>query len=607
MKHHQFLLCLALLGVILLWSGCDDEDDPVDPDCLIDVPVISTNSPCSTDITYLEDLDQPQTGVRPTLPYVCTTSGLERIVRIDEPTDGDFYLHLYVGVAATVHYQVFGANCDSNAVPITDCLESDAVAVSERIVSANDWDDVYVVIDYTLFTSANHLTDYVLGPDEFIGVAAIDELPITSGIGYRSDDSNFEGPARLMFSCDGGSFQRVIIGSCSNKGDVGAWAQEMGLSGNEEYNGDAGTIIGLNIPVGMSPNAIGGAGDKPVTKPRRPKADSSDFFIDEDYIIEVPSFGNGLISITENEIPLPEDAIACLVYSPGNGSQAGDDKNVIVNMIDSGVETGGAFSGDFERFNYQGSRTTNFVQPGELGYDYIRGDFSPDDETGHGTATSGTVIGGYQGNAPLAVFHSKIFGEENLASYFGALIAINEAIDMNSTIINMSWGIPLAEAPGGLTCAIQRAASQGIIVVTTAGNDDDNIDSNPQWPGSFGLQPGFDNVITVASMEYPGNNINEDPIKADFSNFSNQRVNVAAYLTSQSPAYQAVGLDDFRYIGGTSISAPLITRSLAGYLGPNGGTRAQWEAEKLQQSSNLDGEGQVQGGFFLPVCADLNQ
>lgn len=603
MKHHQFLLCLALLGVILLWSGCDD-DDPVDPLCEVMVPVITPGSTCSTDILYLENLDLPQLGVFPTLPYTCTASGTERIVSIVEPEDGDFYLQLYVGVAATVHYQVFGANCNSDAVAITGCLSSDNVAVSERIVSGNDWENVYVVIDYTLFTSANHLTDYVLGPGEFIGVAAIDELPPTQAITYRSQDSNFEGPDRLAFSCDGGSFQRVVIGSCSNKSDVRAWAQEMGLVVSEDYTGEDSSILALTVPVGMSPNAIGGMGDKPVTKPRRPKADSSDYFIEEDYIIEVSSFGNGLINITENEIPLPEDAIPCLVYNPGNGSQQGDN-NVLINMIDSGIDISSPFSSDFERFVYRGSRSTEFVQPDTYGYDYIRGFFSPNDETGHGTATSGTVMGGYQGSASLAVFHSKIFGEENLASYFGALIAINEAVDMNSDIINMSWGIPLAEAPRGLACAIQRAAARGIIVVTTAGNADDDINNNPQWPGSFGLQPGFDNVITVASMEYPNNNIGEDPIKAGFSNFSNLRVNVAAYLTSQSPAFQATGSDDFRYIGGTSISAPIITRSLAAYLGPNGSNRAQWEAEKLQQSSSLDGEGQVLSGFFLPVCADL--
>jgi len=128
MKHHQFLLCLALLGIILLWSGCDDEDVPTDPVCEVTVPSITPGNPCSTDITRLENLDQPQAGIQPDLPYTCTSSGLERVVRIIEPADGDFYLQLYVAVAATVHFQVFGADCDGNGFPLTDCLESDAVA-----------------------------------------------------------------------------------------------------------------------------------------------------------------------------------------------------------------------------------------------------------------------------------------------------------------------------------------------------------------------------------------------------------------------------------------------------------------------------------------------
>ncbi|TXF89520.1 S8 family serine peptidase [Neolewinella aurantiaca] len=599
MKHHQFLLCLALLGVILLWSGCDDED-LTDPDCTVDIPVISTNVLCGNEPYYFENLDEPQAGNLPSLPFNCTTSGMERIVRIDEPADGDFYLQLYVGVAATVHFQVFGANCEDNVVPITGCLQSDAVAVSERIVSANDFEDVYVVIDYTLFTSANHLADYVLGPDEFIGVAAIDELPQTDAIDYRDQSSTYEGPGRLAFSCDGGTFQRVIIGSCNNKADVYAWAREMGLPISEAYQGEGGTTVALDIPEGMSPNAVGGMGDKPLTKPRRPKADSSDFFIEEDYIIEVSTLGNGLFD--GNDISIPEEALPCLAYQPRNGSRPGGG-NVIVNMIDSGIEIGGAFNDDFQGFIYQDEYESAFAQPGLFGFDYLRGDFEPNDEIGHGTATAGTVIGDYRGDAPLTVFHSKIFGINGLASYFGAVVATNEAVDMKSTIINMSWGIPLEEAPQALTCAVQRAASQGVVIVTTAGNENANIDAAPQWPGAFGLQNGFENVITVASMQYPNNNIDEDPVKASFSNFSNQRVNVAAYLTSQSPAFMATDLDDFDYIGGTSISAPLITRSLAAYLGPNGGGLALWTAERLERSSQLNSLGQVYEGLYLPVCS----
>jgi hypothetical protein len=599
MKHHQFLLCLALLGVILLWSGCDDEE-PLDLSCLITVPVIIPGDECAETPFYLENLDQVQLGTRPELPFTCSNSGFERIVEIEEPEDGDFYLQLYVGVAATVYFQVFGANCDENVVAITDCMESDAVAVSRLIVSANDYENVYVVIDYKLFSAADHLTDYVLGPDEFIGVAAIDELPQVPSITYRSQDSNFEGPERLSFACNGESFQRVIIGSCKDNANVQGWAQEMGLTISEGYDSGGGDIIALDIPPGMSPNAVGGMGDKPVTKPRRPKADSSDYFIEEDYIIEVSSLGNGLFD--GNDITFPEEAIPCLVYEPNSESQAGV-ANVTVNMIDSGIEFDSPFSGDFERFIYRGGYESNFVLAEKMGFDYIRGGFDPNDETGHGTATSGTVMGGYRGNAPLTVFHSKIFGAEGLASYFGAVIATNEAVEMGSTIINMSWGIPLEEAPQALACAFQRAADRGIVIVTTAGNDNLDLNASPQWPGAFGLQPGFENVITVASMEYPNNSITEEPIKADFSNYSDLRVNVAAYLTSQSPAYGAATSDDFTYIGGTSISAPLITRSLAGYLGPNGGELAQWMAEKLESSSALSGEGQVESGLYLPICS----
>jgi len=142
--------------------------------------------------------------------------------------------------------------------------------------------------------------------------------------------------------------------------------------------------------------------------------------------------------------------------------------------------------------------------------------------------------------------------------------------------------------------------------VTTAGNEGQSIDLNPQWPGAFSDPVfKFGNLLTVGSMAYPEFDLNQDPIKVDYSNFSPTRVDVAAYLTSATPRWRTASLDDINYLAGTSISAPIVSRSLASYLGPNGRNLSQWASDKLRTSSALEVQGFVQNGYFLPLCEDI--
>lgn len=628
---HQFLLFLALLGAVLLWPGCDD-DDGIDVTCEVDVPTIPYSVECSPEeVVNLVDLQNSQTGQLPNLPESCSSGPNSRVVRLNQP-DGDFHVHLYIGIPATITYDIYGANCDEGFTLLQECEVSKAVAIAADIDDGSSFTDIYVRIKYDIFTTDNYV-DYALQPDSYISVAAYDELPKPlgqgGGISYKRDGTS---PEFLPFSCDERAFQRIIVTSCNPDAEVSAWAQEIGLPVSEECKVNGVTVTALDVPEGMDPDFVGdgssgpGGANKPLTTERRPKKDSTDFIVEEDYIITVSDSEDGLYPLTEDcGNPDPgiigpdnlcfkptNETLACLTFEPGKSSSG--DGDVIITMIDSGADKDGVLSSVFDNYRYKGGNNFKFLKNGGLGYDFIRGDEQPDDEIGHGTATGATVIGGYEGQAPMTVVHYKIFGDQGLASYFGAVVATHAAIDARSHIINMSWGIPQERVPLALACAVQRANEAGIVIVTTAGNAGKSIDdptgtspdNEPQWPGAFS-DPTFkyDNLLTVGSMIYPTFDLSEEPIKVSYSNFSPLRVDVAAYLTTATPRWRASDLDDINYLAGTSISAPIVTSSLAAYFSLNGVEIIDWRNDRLQQSSPLESLGHVQDGFYLPLCADL--
>lgn len=605
---HQLSLLLCLLGAVLLWPGCEDDDDTTNPNCELNTPIVAMTSGCARQELVFTGLMKAQAGALPNIiSDACTFNpATRRIVKIEPSSDGQFYLHLYIGIPAKVTFQVFGGDCEEIIAPITECISTEAVAFSQEIIDGGDFPDIYVILDYEVFTRPLY-ANYVMTPDDYIAVGAIDELPQNPVLKYHESDN---GPQRLETSCSG-STQRVIIGSCNPKADVAGWAMELGLPISETYSGDGGTYYALDLEGGLSPNSVGGDGPGGMTNPstpiRRPKQDSLELFIEEDFLIKTSSPGNGLFNpfIFDNFAQTLAQSGDCLLYRPGRASVDKQDGNVIIAMIDGGVEDG-IWNEEWNRHLYREPFELPFQQSGSLGYDFIRDDASPNDEAGHGTATASTVIGGYTGEFPLAMVHYKIFGDQNLATYFGAIVATNTAIDLGANIINMSWGIPQPQQPIALTCAIDRAMAEGIVVVTTAGNESLNISAEPQWPGNYSSLPKYDRLVTVASYWYPGGAVTDSPRKIDYSNFASF-VDVAAYLTSLSLTYGATDPEAegaFSFIAGTSISAPLVTRSVAAYARPNETNFEGWNNEQLRQSAPLRTNGHTDRGRYLPICPE---
>ena len=626
---HQLILALFLLGALLTWPACDPSGDPVDPDqCGFTVPTVAYSVGCEPAVVLLRGLNDVQAATRPDLPVTCpSVNDFNRIVRVANVAgDDDFYLHLYVGIPATISYSVIGTFCGQDAEVLVPCTQSSAVAISEYVTGAEGFDDVYVSIDYELFDGADY-ANYTVDSNEDIAVAVYDQLPGGPLVSYNQNDT---GPSELRVNCDGSAFERLVVTACNPLADVAGYAAELGLPVTEQCLGNGISVAALEVPAGMSLNFLtnndppGGSGG-PYTPIRRPKKDSTDFIVEPDFIITLPAADEDqFIELTDcpgDQTPLDIGAPAksaqcfdpstdereCLTWSLNGDSGQEEPVRLRVAIIDSGADAEGEIAGYWERYLHDNGEDYKYLPNFSTGYDFIRGDQEPNDEVGHGTTVALAMIGRYGGGLPLTILHLKVFGDHNLASYFGAVVAINTAIEARADVINMSWGIPLAEAPLALECAVDRAGQAGIAMVTSAGNENLDLEPAPQWPANFSRDTfGYDHLVTVGSMAYPDYDIGKAPAKVRYSNYGDAEVDVAAYLTAATPRFRG-DLDDLVFIAGTSVSTPVVTGSLARYLqpgGPLGDAINTWRSERTEESLPLLSNGHVREGRYLPLCQD---
>ena len=384
-----------------------------------------------------------------------------------------------------------------------------------------------------------HLRPPPLLPTDFVAIAAYDDgEPQSAGsISYRPrttpgkdypqqyEDLSY----RLPFSCDGRSFQRLVLSSCdSDENTLREWAALTGLPIAEQYYGPLGNVIVLDFPPGMDINT-GGDG----ARTQRARINTGNGTAEPDYLVnlfdtENPSRTDGEIRTVDND---PEVAQADLKPSyfdelapPFNPNTTFDPtrKPLRVAIIDSGVDTGQDNGRLWDAYRYSGG-SSEYIRGKLLGFDFIAKDLTPDDHTPHGTFVAAALINNYAGSSPLELIHLRTFGEEGISSYFGALVSLYEAAVVRSDIINMSWGIQLDKAPEALECAVDRVVGTGAYLVTSAGNSRVDLSDRPQWPASFGEQYP-EQMLTVASFWYGGRGLDpkRDPdfvVRRNFSNF----------------------------------------------------------------------------------------
>ncbi|MDJ0665426.1 MAG: S8 family peptidase, partial [Acidimicrobiia bacterium] len=187
------------------------------------------------------------------------------------------------------------------------------------------------------------------------------------------------------------------------------------------------------------------------------------------------------------------------------------------------------------------------------GWDFANGSADLTDFVGHGTHVSGIIAAKANNGIGVAgvAYESQVMilkignGTPTLSA---AIEAFAYAIDNGASVINASWVVDDPAAAGFLDTAIAAAGDAGILVVAAAGNEPDDIDSEPVFPAASPLA----NVITVGASTAL-----DEP--ADWSAYGASSVDLYApgeHIISTVPGGYGV-------YSGTSMAAPMVSGAAA--------------------------------------------
>ncbi|MEO7423647.1 MAG: S8 family peptidase [Fibrobacteria bacterium] len=178
-----------------------------------------------------------------------------------------------------------------------------------------------------------------------------------------------------------------------------------------------------------------------------------------------------------------------------------------------------------------------------LGWDFVDNDNLPQDYHGHGTYISSVIAGGFDNHEGIAgiLSQGKIMPVRVLdASGHGDQAAIAKgityAVRNGAKVINFSIGG--AGDDKAMRTAFQAAFAAGVPIIVAAGNDGQDLNAKPAYPGAYNL----DNMLVVAAHDHNG-------LLCGFSNFGKTAVNLAApgyiILVAGTAAPKEIWREDF--------------------------------------------------------------
>ena len=233
------------------------------------------------------------------------------------------------------------------------------------------------------------------------------------------------------------------------------------------------------------------------------------FYAEPDYIRKTDSLSWGADEICGQDYYKQVD------YASGSA---------VVAVVDSGI--------DYNHQMFEGRIVS--------GYDFYHGDNYSEEELGHGTMVSGTIIDIAGSNPDIRLMPLKVFGSEDMTSSLLISEAIEYATDNGADVINLSlggFGYSDLEAR-----AVRYAEEHNVAVVAAAGNKSSDISDTPYSPGSL------DGVITVSAIDQ----------QMDLAYFSNYGDGIVEFAAPGIDVRTAVAGGGYTYCDGTSIASPHV-------------------------------------------------
>ena len=131
-------------------------------------------------------------------------------------------------------------------------------------------------------------------------------------------------------------------------------------------------------------------------------------------------------------------------------------------------------------------------------------------------------------------------------------LAIRYAVDNGASVINMSFGKAYSMHQKEVYEALMYADSKGVLLIHAAGNDNENVDVNDNFPtSSYTFQTKkLDHYLTIGASTR-----NAKKLAADFSNYGKTKVDVFA---PGYEIYNTVPQSEYKKLQGTSMAAPMV-------------------------------------------------
>jgi len=238
--------------------------------------------------------------------------------------------------------------------------------------------------------------------------------------------------------------------------------------------------------------------------------------------------------------------------------------NIVVAVLDTGI-----------RYTHEDLAANMWVNPvdGSHGTNSIAGTSDPNDDEGHGTLMAG-VIGGVGNNGKgvvgvawtVQLMACKCFNSSGTSTDSAIIAALDYARLNGARIVNASFDSPNFGI--ALSNALYRTSQEGIIFVSSSGNELLDIDVTPRYPACFGI----DNIVSVAYTT-------RNDTLGQYSNYGATNVDLAA---PGAGIYSTFFASDSSYLGGaslegTSFAAAYVSGALALVL-------AKYPAEPYQHT-----------------------
>jgi CSLREA domain-containing protein len=228
-----------------------------------------------------------------------------------------------------------------------------------------------------------------------------------------------------------------------------------------------------------------------------------------------------------------------------------NDPQVNVAIIDSGFDQNNPHLNNATWNNPASPDGANCYLNDNSGYDFLNQIGNVVDAQGHGTSVAGVAVNDFNQNVNMDLMNLKFFESDN-GTLFKAICAIYYAANNGADVMNLSWGFLLdGPIPKTLEDALNYARQRDVLVVTSAGNREKNIDVFSKYPANA----NFANIITVGSFQLEGGT----PSLSPFSNYGNLNVDLLA-----NGSVEVMDINTMTKIeSGTSFSAPLVTKTAA--------------------------------------------